>query len=116
MEKIKIKKSKISGRGIFAVDDIKRGTVIEKSPYIYINCDSSGEVNDYTFHHNKRKSIIALVHGSLFNHNDYPNIEYEFDTKNKLVIFRAISSIPKGKECFISYGDEYWKTRNIKRK
>ena len=116
MDLIKVKKSRIHGRGIFANTRIKKGQVIERSPYILVNGTVKGELENYVFAYSKTKSLVALMYGSIFNHANKPNIDHIIDVDNKVMEYIAIQDIPAGQECFIDYGEDYWKQTKTKRK
>ena len=109
---IEAKKSKVHGFGVFATQDIKKGTVIELCPYTIVKGNFKGKLNNYIFDFDgKKKSAVVFLHGSLYNHSKNPNVTYCFDTEADVYEFTALRIIAKGEECFIDYGAEYWKHR-----
>lgn len=109
------------GRGIFANRSFKKGEVIEIAPYIL---DKGVAFNDYIFssHMPKYKSLIVFGYGSMYNHSDTPNVNYVLMHHNSdkpedsYFIYYAKRNINKDEECKISYGKDWWTTRNIKQK
>ncbi|MFW5704611.1 MAG: SET domain-containing protein [Nanoarchaeota archaeon] len=118
---IKLKNSKIHGKGIYAKKDIKKGTEIieylgkkiskEKSDEIYEeqferhknNPEKDGSV--YTFTLDDKHDLDGNVWWNLakyINHSCNPNCESE-DGDGKIII-RAIKNIKKGEELSFNYG------------
>lgn len=112
---IEIRKSPIHGFGVFAKQRIEKGQVVEVSPFIFFDGDKDqmfGQGNDYLFYYSPLRSVLVLLHGSIFNHSDKPNVDYgRFDKKTMTVTFFASETIEADQECFISYGKTYWKSR-----
>lgn len=111
---ISIGKSDIGGkygRGIFASKDFTIGEIIEKAPYIEDQIDKfNGVSRDYVFNTKDGKVALAFGYASLYNHSDDPNAVWYFEDDN--VVIKTRNPIKKGQEIFISYGNDYWKTRN----
>lgn len=112
---IKLKQSKIHRHGVFATKKIRKGQLVERCPFIYVKgSETLGEADDYVFGYNKNLSMLVLGYGSLYNHADEPNIKLVWNYKNKTVDLIATKTIQPKEECFITYGSEYWKSRNKK--
>lgn len=111
---IKVMKSPISGLGVFATRDIKKGETIEECPCLNVMGNFDGQLPDYVFTSvkNPNISIVALGYASIYNHKDQPTAEWTVIDDYKMII-TALDDIPKGNEIFTSYGEEYWSTRNI---
>lgn len=110
---IYIAKSEIGGkygRGIFGNKDFLINEIIEKAPFIEDQLDNfNGISRDYVFNTKNNKAALAFGYVSLYNHSDVPNAMWYFD--NDKIIIKTQAPIKKGQEIFISYGNEYWKTR-----
>jgi SET domain-containing protein len=107
--------SDIGSRGVFADRDYKPGEILEVCPCIkQENKDLSGRILDYLFHFNENESLIAFGYCSMYNHIDDPNAEWEVINENQVKIV-VKKHIKEGEEIFVSYGDEYWDTRNSKK-
>lgn len=101
------------GRGLFATRFIAKGEIIEVSPIIKIIKKESRLLDktilkDYVFEYISNniddvKYCIALGFGSLFNHNETPNINYEIDYKNDVIVFRSNRKIEIDEQLFIDY-------------
>ena len=110
---IYVKKSVIGGkygRGIFANKDFAVDEIIEMSPYIEDSNDNfRGIMKDYIFGKDDKTSIVVFGYASLYNHADKPNSRWKI-TEDHFVI-KAIKPIKKDEEIFISYGSNYWTSR-----
>jgi SET domain-containing protein len=99
------------GRGIFALRNVKKGEIIEISPYIEIpskeyNTMTRTILNDYRFEVRGNKCAIGLGYASLYNHSPDPNAEASIQPKRKTITIKAIHSIKKGEEVTLDYGYE----------
>lgn len=108
--KIEISKSKtLNGiRCVVAGADIKKGEVIEKCPVIIISEQDLSHIENtvltkYEFRWDDNDECIVLGYGSLINHSNHPNVEYEPDYENKVMVFRAIKNIRAGEELLEDY-------------
>jgi SET domain-containing protein len=65
-------------------------------------------LKNYVYSHSDGKSVIlALGTGSLYNHRNPSNAEYDFQAKKQQMIIFAVSDIKAGDEIFINYGGTY---------
>lgn len=118
-ENITVKRSnEINERGVFAVEKITEGEIIEISPIIEVK---DGEMKDYVFGY-KCYSYIPTGYGMLYNHSERENAkyevidvnEYEWDEetnthiKGKGFKVSAKREIEAGEEICISYGTMGW--------
>jgi len=110
--KIELKKSPIAGLGVFAKSDFEVGDIIEIAPIIKVKReDIGGIINDYIFTvPDEGMTSIALGWVSLYNHSDDNNATWRVDGDSIIII--CIKDIKKGEEIFVSYGEDYWNTRN----
>ena len=115
-DKISIKKSLIpnSGRGVFANKDFKQDEIIEVCPLItdYKKNFENSKIKDYTFNSKFIKDQEVIVFGmcSMYNHSNKFNVHHTQDPEN--MIYTASRDIKNGEELYVSYGDDYWDTRN----
>jgi len=108
----------IEDNGVFANTNIKKGDIIEVCPTLIENRNNLKEttkIKDYFFEYDNDNSLIALGYCSMYNHSDNPNATWEVIDEKTLKI-TALAPIKSGNEIFVSYGEEYWKTRNLKKK
>ena len=108
------------GWGVFALRDVPAGTVVERCPYLELPKAATlgNPLSDYVFEASADKSatnadarLLALGWGSLFNHDDDPNLEYTSFPNRRLMEFTAVREIRAGEQLFVSYGPSWWKTR-----
>jgi SET domain-containing protein len=107
---IKISK-KLKSRGVFALKNYKKGDIIEVCPCIADNTKNfGGVIGDYLFNYDNNTSIVAFGYCSMYNHSDDYNALWEVISKEKIKVY-ATKNITKGEEIFVSYGDDYWDSR-----
>lgn len=105
--------------GMFAKESIKEGELIELCPILVEDPDilhNSGKLDDYFFEVDGN-GIFPLGYGGMYNHSNDPNAEVATENINiddRTLKVVAIKDIAPNNEVTISYGDDYWKTRNIK--
>lgn len=120
-EKVIIQESSIpeAGRGVFAKQDIKKDEIISVCPFIVEDNSEKIEesiISDYVFINidDENKRSIVLGNCSMYNHKEDYNVSYYQSTKpHNNMIFFAERDIKKGEELFISYGTDYWSSRDI---
>ena len=123
--KVEVKESPIHGMGVFAIEEIKAGEVIEEchlislpfkpgeqSFFLYdykFNYPAEGEVEEY---------VLPLGNGCIYNQSDDNNAYWKTHPLHKAFQFIAIKDIKVGEEICTYYGDEnYWKlVEGFKRK
>jgi SET domain-containing protein len=102
--------------GVFASEPIPKGTTIEVARTLKVKnknlFQDDNMLNDYVFKLNDKYSLLALGFGSLFNHHDDPHVNYNV-TDGK-VYYESVKDILPDEEIFISYGENWWKTRDMK--
>lgn len=110
--KIYVSKSKIpnSGRGVFANCDIKKNEIIEICPVIEVpehdmsNLKKSILVTYFFYFGKKRKRlVVALGFGSIYNHTYIPNATYKKKHAEKTMEFIALKNIKKDDEITVNY-------------
>lgn len=115
--KIAIQDSPLHGQGVFALQDIAAGEMIERCPYIVIDDDDladANRLNDYLFSSPDRKGdyLVVLGFAMMYNHADDANAEWEIDPEdNRFILFSATRNISRGEEITQDYGAEYWTSR-----
>ncbi|MFD0960216.1 SET domain-containing protein [Paenibacillus chungangensis] len=98
-------------RGVFATQDIKKGTLIHVAPVIsYLNEDhvhiEKTILGDYAYSYGANHSAILLGYGSLFNHSYTPNASFELNFDNLTVEFYAHTDIKENEEVLTNYNGE----------
>lgn len=100
-----IKRDPIKGRGVFALQPIRKGEVVEVCELILIDLDQvQADLEGYVYQYSKTKAAVALGNGSLFNHSDSSNCIFYFNFRKKQLIVEACKDIEVGQELTINYG------------
>lgn len=105
---LEIRKSNISGRGVFATENIPKGTELccdviliykkEKHKLRHTGIDK------YYFPWDRDHSSICFGFGSFLNHAEIPNLEVNrIDKINLKKYFITLKDISKNEELFINY-------------
>ncbi|WP_042351869.1 SET domain-containing protein [Bacillus massiliigorillae] len=112
---IEIKRSPLGdgefNRGVFAKQDIKKGTLIHEAPVISFPNAEHEHIEktllaDYVFEYGINHTAILLGYGMLFNHSYEPNAEYEINFDNHTFDFYAYTDIKAGEEVLINYNGD----------
>lgn len=118
---IEVRLSDVHFRGVFAKTHISKNQIIEECPivplsnrsryhndpavinYMYANknCDCSECKNHGYIYY------MVLGYGMLYNHNETPNAQWNFDYKNFIAKLVAVQDIQESEEIFVSYGKEH---------
>jgi len=109
------------GIAVYCIENISKDSLIEICPVIILSAADTVSIHktrlhDYYFSWDieKGSSAIALGFGSLYNHSETPNAEFEIDKQSREIRFMAIKDIPAGTEIVIDYiaskeeGIELW--------
>lgn len=105
-------------RGIIATETLKKGTIIERCPLIFLPVEQEKFLKQtvlwkYYFEWTKKYHSIALGYGSLVNHSYEPNVQYIFDYRSNTLNFKVIRQIEKGEEVFVNYNGNPYSTDPI---
>jgi len=114
--KIEIRKSPISGYGVFAIEDISENEILEEIPFLTIPMDpteSSSIFIDYRFNFPQggpwKEQTIPFGFACLYNHSEIPNATWGTDNDNRLFVFSTVKDIKKDEEICTYYGgNNYW--------
>jgi len=100
--------------GVYAIDDIQDNETFEECNVIEVPVDEvKGSVlMDYMFKISSDLYVLALGSGSMYNHKNQPNARWEYDADKQLLKLSAIRRIQMGEQIFISFGRDYFKSRN----
>jgi SET domain-containing protein len=102
------------GRGVFATRAIAAEETIEVCPTLELaDSDVSGTLGDYVLKSAYDEDVVILMfgYGMLYNHATDPNAEYREHADG--IAFVALRALEAGEEITISYGDEWWQTRDL---
>jgi len=107
--------NKINSRGVFANKNFYKNDIIEICPCIKINSLVHHEVplENYIFKLNNNYSVVGFGYCSIYNHSDTPNALWHIINENQISI-QILKDIKKDEEILVSYGDEYWESRDFK--
>ena len=99
------------GRGVFCRDDIGPDALIEVCPVIVLPKGDlervhGSRLHDYYFlWEGEGETAIALGYGSLYNHADDSNADYEMHFGEETIHVRSKRGIRAGEEILIDYTD-----------
>ena len=110
--KLIVKKSNLHGYGVFADKMIRKGDIIEEC-YMIISRGGDRILEDFYFDIHGKYAIFTGF-GIIYNHSEDPNADYTYNAKRRLATIKASRTIRKGEEIYISYGDEWFSSRNKK--
>ena len=103
-----IKDTPGAGRGVFSSLAIPAEGVIELAPVVLLSAADrrvihGTRLHDYYYQWAGEGAAIALGYGSLYNHSDYANAEFELDYDERLIRFTAVRNIQPGEEITTDY-------------
>jgi SET domain-containing protein len=115
LNSIEVQYSKIGGRGVFAKNPIKKGSIIEEAPFLPVYKEEIGtKMMDYVFDLDEHCYAVCFGYGSLYNHAKRNNCQYEINLKKEnTLLFKARRDIAKGEEITVSYGEDWLKNRGL---
>ena len=104
-----------AGTGVFSKKDFKQGEILEIVPVLSIPIKDVTEniLKDYVFQYDDKSYGMVLGYGAVYNHQDVPNVAYEYSNKKDFMIYKATQDIKEGDELFVSYGFGWWNHRNL---
>ncbi len=99
-----------AGRGVFASEDISRGSIIEICPTIELTKHDTAHISEsmlatylFFFGETKEQGLLVLGYGSLYNHSHTPNAIYQMSPTYKTISFIANKDIKKDSEITFDY-------------
>ncbi len=110
------------GFGVFTREFIPKDTILEECHFIRYKRDEcqSLKINDYVYEmadsdhtpeDDRECNALVLGFGSIYNHSFENNAHYLFDSEKNVFVYQAIRDIHPGEQIFISYGENWWQTR-----
>ena len=101
---------------VIAKTQFAKGEIVEIAPVLFVGPETKAvpRLKDYIFEINKMKQIYGVVlgYGSLYRHNETPNITFAYNSKNRQMYFISARTINAGEELYIDYGKDYWEERS----
>jgi SET domain-containing protein len=110
--KLLVKRSPLHGYGVFAQKKINKGELIEECYIIISRKGGDLVLEDFYFDVGGKYGVFTGF-GSIYNHSEDPNADYLISVSNKLARIKAMRDIRKGEEIFVSYGDDWFKSRDM---
>ena len=103
-----IKDNPTTGRGVYTASAIPAGSVIELAPVILLSASDrevihGTHLHDYYYTWDGDRAAISLGYGSLYNHSDRANAEFELDYDARMIRFTALRDIRSGEEITTDY-------------
>lgn len=104
-----------AGTGVFSKKDFKKGDILEVVPVLSVpQKDVTNNIlKDYVFQYDDNNYGMVLGYGAVYNHQDIPNVSYEYSNNKDFMIYKALNDIKEGEELFVSYGFGWWAHRNL---
>lgn len=107
------------GRGLFAVDDIGTGEIIDRCCTIEISSEQTIRLEamlplgDFYFRHplSDDDGLMVIGHASLCNHSDTPNAHIRFEPTSGcgwIAVLFALKPIARGSEVTYCYRCPVW--------
>lgn len=94
------------GRGVFATRAFDEGDLVEICPVVLIE-DELGSIPEpirrLIFNWPQGRYALALGYGSIYNHADDPNLEFNRDVEDLAIRFNALRTIEIGEQLTINY-------------
>ena len=120
--KLQVRSSEIGGYGVFAVEDIEEGEVVEEATFVLTKYRTTDvyakEIEQICYPYPcgcERCRIVgpqlclSSGHIDLYNHGDDldQNVKFEWNSEDRIVTVRATRCIVSGEEVLHSYGPNY---------
>jgi len=98
------------GRGVYTTKKIPKDSTIELCPVILLSRKDTELIHKTSLHDfyfiwelAEQNAAIALGYGSLYNHSDQPNADFEINLDTNEIKFIATEEISAGEEILINY-------------
>ena len=101
---------------VLAKTQYAKGEIVEIAPVIFVGSEVKNidRLKDYVFEIDANKDMYGIVlgYGSIYRHNEKPNITFAYNKSNRQMYFIAARMINAGEELSINYGKDYWTERS----
>lgn len=97
------------GRGVFTAIEVPKGSTIEICPVIVLPAKDYQKIHDSFLHdyyfiwQGENETALALGYGSLYNHDNNSNADYEMDFEAQTISIIAQRDIDADEEITIDY-------------
>jgi hypothetical protein len=102
------------GRGVFTLDPLEAGILVEISPVIVLSDKERILLDQTLLHHyifewgdERKDCCVALGYVSIYNHSFESNCEYEMDFESQMIRVKTVRPIAAGEELFINYNGDW---------
>ena len=127
--KLQVRTSEIGGYGVFAVEDISQGEVVEEATFGKMKYRTSHiyakEIEQICYTYPCGCNMCQLVgrqlclssgHIDLYNHGDdeEQNVKFEWNKEDRIITVRATKCIANGEEVLHNYGPNYTAWDDVK--
>lgn len=106
----KIRIGRSHGYGVFAIEEISEGEIVEEAPTL---SQTSSFLTDYTFGM-QDKHVLPIGHMVMYNHSDEPTCAHNMDARGEIMTLTATRKIKAGEELTINYGPMYFLARGYR--
>lgn len=107
---IEVKESLLHGRGVFAKSKIRKGSLIEQAPIIFLTDDEKETLRFTKLYHYyflldnaEKQTAFSFGYASFYNHSSEANAFYTFSRKRNTLNVYAYRTIEAGSEITINY-------------
>jgi len=122
--KLVVRTSPLNGYGVFALDDIKKGEIVEQATFARTSYRTMHLISEemrqicYTLpcgcdtcKHAGRNFVFSSGNIELYNHgnSEEQNVKFNWNHAARVIEVEAIKDITKGSEVLHSYGSNYSK-------
>jgi SET domain-containing protein len=117
--KLYLKEVEGKGMGVFASDAITKGEVIETCHIYFFNPGINDNLPEYGWGFPKadkepKRTFMPFGFGSIYNHCDNNNIDWECD--GKTMKWFATRDINIDEECCAKYNERFWQYHGVDNK
>jgi SET domain-containing protein len=99
-----VAKSRISGLGVFAARNFRKGDVVETAPVLKLR-QPDEVLGNYVLTNNR----LCLGYGAVYNHSSEPNVRQRCEDTS--CVFTALTDIKIDDELCIDYGNDWWQSK-----
>lgn len=111
--RLEVRETVSKGRGVFALEPIPAGTLIETSDIVLVPEPDMETLEDsilgnyfFRWGTDDKQGALALGHGSLYNHSYRPNARYVKHFESLTIDFIALRDIAAGEEIKTNYNGD----------
>jgi SET domain-containing protein len=107
---IEVKESLLHGRGVFAKSKIRKGSLIEQAPIIFLSSTEKETLRFTRLYHYyfllgnpQKQTAFSFGYASFYNHSAEANAFYTFSRRKSTLNIYAYQTIEPGHEITINY-------------